>query len=71
MDFRRTLRGGVARLEQRSVKTEMPKLVVVCDTVGAERRVLVAPGTRIVTDWYNDVDGYLSVRAVAPRKAGS
>jgi hypothetical protein len=62
MNLRRTLTGRIARLEQRMGKIESPKFIIVCDPVEAERRARLAPGERIVTDWYSDVDGFVLAR---------
>lgn len=61
MELRRTLAGRIARLEQR-LGRELRKFIVMCGPIGAERRVRLAPGERIVTDYYSDVDGFVLAR---------
>ena len=62
MNLRRTLAGRIARLEQLSGRTALPKFMIVCDTIEPDRRARLAPGERIVTDWTSDVDGFVLAR---------
>jgi hypothetical protein len=62
MNLRSTLAGRIARLEQHLGKIELPKFIIVCDPVDAERRVRLAPGERIVTDVESDLDGFVVAR---------
>jgi hypothetical protein len=62
MELRRTLAGRIARLEQRLGRIELPKFIVMCGPIEAERRVRLAPGERIVMDYHSDVDGYVLAR---------
>jgi hypothetical protein len=62
MELRRTLAGRIARLEQRFGRVELRKFIVMCGSIGAERRVRLAPGERVVTDYYSDVDGFVLAR---------
>ena len=62
MELTRILAGRIARLEQRLGRIELPKFIVMCGPIEAERRGRLAPGERMVTDWYSDVDGYVLAR---------
>jgi hypothetical protein len=40
----RTLAGRIARLEQFSGRTELPKFIILCDSITAERRLHLCSG---------------------------
>ena len=62
MELRGSLARRIARLEQRLGGIEMPKFIVMDRPIEAERRAHLAPGERIVIDWYSDVCGWVSAR---------
>jgi hypothetical protein len=59
MSVRADLTRRLARLEQRRGRIELPKLILICNAITPERRLSLAPGERVVTDWSTDVDGFV------------